>query len=89
MKVLIEFPNYDGEGIDVIWDAGSEYEVHVDDSNNDRCVVISANAKGLISLAKQMLYLAYNDLPKGSHVHYDEFFTKIHNQKYELVIGKE
>ena len=34
-----------------------------------------------------MLYMAYNDLITGSHIHYDNFFTKV-NCDYELVIEK-
>ncbi len=85
MKIHIDIPDYDGDGLDVIWDAGSRYAIHVDDGY----VCITANKEGFISLAKQMLYMAHNDLPAGSHVHLDSFFTKMDNQEYELVIGKE
>lgn len=85
MKITVDIPDYDGNGIDVIWDDGSKYSTSV--SDND--VVISANKAGLISLAKQMLYMAYSDLPMGAHVHYNSFFTKMANEKYELIVEKE
>ena len=51
--------------------------------------VLSANKKGLISLAKQMLYLANNDFHcSGAHIHFDSFFTKMDNAKYDLIIEK-
>lgn len=84
MKVIVDIPNYDGNGLDVIWENGSNYAISVEENS----VVVSANKSGLISLAKQMLYLAHNDLPTGSHIHYDSFFTHINNEDFELVIEK-
>lgn len=84
MKLEIEIPDYDGNAMDVIWEANANYAVKI--FEND--VIIKANAQGLISLAKQMMYMVYNNLPSGSHVHYDDFFTKLKN-KYDLVIEKE
>ena len=65
MKIIIDIPIYDGNGIDVIWEDGAKYTIN----SNESGFVMSANRDGLISLAKQMLYMAYNDLPIGSHVH--------------------
>lgn len=85
MKITLDIPDHSGNGIHLIWDPGSKYAIKVDDYKG---VVVLANKNALVSMAKQMLYLAYNDLPKGSHVHYDSFFTKI-DQEYELIIEKE
>ena len=85
MKVTLDIPNYDGNGIDVVWETGSKYAISIADNN----VVISANKNALVSIAKQMLYMAYNNLPNGSHIHYDSFFTKMNEEEYELVIEKE
>ncbi len=85
MRIMVDIPDYDGNGLDVIWETNSKYVIRV--QNND--VVISANKSGLISLAKQMLYMAHNNLPTGSHVHYDSFFTKMNNECFELIIEKE
>ena len=85
MKITVDIPDYDGNGIDVIWEDNSKYSIRVHDND----IVISANKSGLISLSKQMLYMAHNNLPEGSHVHYDKFFTKMNDEKYELVIEKK
>ena len=53
-----------------------------------KIIALAANKEGLISLAKQMLYFALNDLPKGSHVHFDSFFTGQTDIEHELVIEK-
>ena len=82
MKIVIELPDYDGNGIDVIWDENSKCRITVYDGE----VGLSANREGLIAIAKQMLYMAYNDLPEGSHIHYDSFFTK--QEGKELLIEK-
>lgn len=84
-KINIDIPNYDGNGLDVIWEEGSKYSISV----HDNSVVILANKRGLISLAKQMLYMAYNELPKGSHVHFDSFFTQNKDNDFEFIIEKE
>ena len=83
MKIKIDIPDYDGNAMDVIWEKNANYVVNV----NEEEVIISANKQALISFARQMLYMAYNDLPIGSHVHYDEFFTKSITKK-ELIIEK-
>ena len=83
MKIKIDIPDYDGNAMDVIWEKNANYVVNV----NEEEVIISANKQALISFARQMLYMAHNDLPIGSHVHYDEFFTKSITKK-ELIIEK-
>ena len=85
MKIYVELPDYDGNGLDVIWENNAKYSINVNGNN----VVVSANKSGLIAFAKQMLYMAYHDLPKGSHVHYDDFFTKIETNDFELIIEKQ
>ena len=83
MIVKIDLPDYDENGIDIIWEEGSRYHIMV----SKETVEITANKNALISIAKQMLYLAYNDLPSGSHVHLDSFFTG-QQQDVELTIAK-
>lgn len=85
MKIIVDVPNYDGNGLDIVWESNAEYSIDVKNDN----VLILANKNGLISLAKQMLYMAYNDLPLGSHVHYDSFFTKMVDNKFDLIIEKQ
>lgn len=84
MTVVLELPDYDGNALDVIWEDNASYTAEV--FEND--ILIKANRQGLISMAKQMLYMAYNDLPLGSHIHYNKFFTKTES-KYDLIIEKE
>ena len=83
MKMILEIPDYDGNGIDVIWERGAKLVLDIDENGFS----VSANAAGLISLAKEMLYLANNDFPDGAHVHYDNFFTG-QSLQYELIIEK-
>ncbi len=85
MTIVENLPNYDGDGIDIFWDRGSEYSINI----TKNAVVLSANKTALISMAKQMLYMAYNDLPEGSHIHYDSFFTEVEDNEYELIIEKK
>ena len=82
MNIEISLPNYDGNAIDVIWEEGAHAEL----SFGDNQIHIRANRDGLISLAKQMIYLAVNDVHEGSHVHYDSYF--LGNTQLELVIEK-
>ena len=84
MEIVVNIPDYDENGLDVTWETDSKYEIKVEGNN----VVILANKSGLVSFAKQMLYMAYNNLPLGSHVHYDSFFTHNPSSNFELVIEK-
>lgn len=82
MHIDINIPDFDGNWIDVIWEKGAKVELNCDDDS----ILIRANSNGLISLAKQMIYLATNNVARGSHVHYDDFFFG--NVPYELIIEK-
>jgi len=53
---------------------------------NDQ-VVITANEAGLISLAKQLLFLAQNETPVDCHYHLDEYNSLEAGSK-EIVICK-
>ena len=85
MHIELSIPNYDGNAIDVIWEKSAHYSIQTYENQ----VVLSANKDGLISIAKQMLYMAYNNLPYGSHVHLDSFFTKSENIEENLIIELE
>ena len=84
MRIELEIPQYEGHGIEVFFEKNARYAIKVVD---DRNIYIHVNKEGLITLAKQMLYFAYNDLPEGSHVHYDGFLTNDY-ENAELVIEK-
>ena len=83
MKAMIELPDYDGNALDVTWAADAKCSISV----YDNMILLKADADGLISLAKQMLYMAYNKLPAGSHVHYDDYFLS--GSQYELILEKD
>ena len=53
MKITVDLPDYDGNGLDVIWENESYYTLDVYEST----VVFSANKQALISFAKQMSFL--------------------------------
>ena len=84
MKVTLEIPEYNENAVDVIWEDGSQYSLVVSGDT----VELSANKQGLLSLAKQLLYFANNELPNGSHVHYSSFFCRNLESDYELIISK-
>ncbi len=86
MNIIVDIPNFDGNDIDLIWEEGSNYIVKIEKST----VTLKANKNGLASLGKQLLYMAYNynELPIGSHVHFDSFFTKRNLDEIDLVITK-
>ena len=75
MKITLDLHEYEGNGRYMEWEKDDE-------------VVLVANKQGLISLAKQMLYMAYNDFPAGTHFHYDSFFAQNPASDYELTVEK-
>lgn len=82
MKFEIDLPEYDGDSLDVIWDEGSNCSM----VGCGEQIIIKANSIGLISMAKQMLYMAHNNLPAGSHIHYDDSFWG--TSDFELIVEK-
>lgn len=84
MIVNFEIPDYDGNAVDVIWEDGAKYIA----TSDEESVILKANSEGLLSLAKQMIYLALNSIPTGSHVHYDEFFVGKGVSDKHLIIEK-
>jgi len=85
MKVILEIPDFDGNGIDVIWEGNGRLKIRV----VDRSVEIRADSKALMSLAKQMIYFANHSLYDGCHVHLDSFFCgKGFEGDYGLILSK-
>ena len=82
MKLTLEIPEYDGRGLDVLWDPEARYKISV--YGNE--VVLAADKSGFEALARQLLYLAYNDVPRGSHVHCDRTSSGADDGEYELII---
>ncbi|MBR5251846.1 MAG: hypothetical protein IKV52_03375 [Oscillospiraceae bacterium] len=84
MKITLDLHEYEGNGRYMEWEKDATYSIDVLDNE----VVLVANKQGLISLAKQMLYMAYNDFPAGTHFHYDSFFAQNPASDYELTVEK-
>lgn len=68
MKITIDVPDYNGVCLIHEWDEESKVLVEVFQNN---IIHIQANAAGLTSLAKNMIYLASSVGPER-HFHYDE-----------------
>lgn len=84
MKLVIEIPEYDNESLDIFWEEKSKFSLSIDENT----IILSANKNGMISIAKQLLYFAENNLPEGSHVHYSPFFCKNIKSNFELIISE-
>ncbi|NMN37196.1 hypothetical protein [Pedobacter sp. SG918] len=70
VEVKLEIPKYDDEvGLQSSWIDG--FIVRTDIIENQ--IQIQANKAGLISLAKQLLCLAQDTTPIGSHYHLDDY----------------
>ena len=83
MTIHVDIPEYDGGWIEVLWENQAKYKTEI--SHND--IVIYGNKAAFYSLARQMLYFCFNDIPPGSHVHFDDFFCKHGCFGPELIIG--
>ncbi|MEE1943954.1 hypothetical protein VRU48_02465 [Pedobacter sp. KR3-3] len=69
MEIKLNIPEYSTEqGLRSIWEDGFEIETEIIDNE----IVIKANRAGLISLAKQLLTLAHDNVPSSCHFHLDE-----------------
>jgi len=84
MEIKITIPEYSDQGLKSEWEHG--FEIKTEISNDE--ILISANKAGLISLAKQLLSLAQDDVPMGYHMHYDEY-NSLGESSVALVIEKK
>lgn len=84
MELMLEIPDYSGEGIKCVWNDNFEIKTALDSQGS---IVISANRAGLISLARQLLTLAQEGVPVGHHIHYDDY-SSLENGSVELIIEK-
>jgi len=85
MEIKVEIPQYDkNSGLSNHWEYG--FEINVKESNDG--LVILANKAGLISLAIQLLTLAQEGVPQGSHFHYDDS-NSLEDGSRALVIQKK
>ncbi len=84
MKYEIEVPEYIKEkGLRFVWEQGYTIQTNLETNT----IVLSANAEGLISLARHMLMLAQTEIPPGSHVHLDDS-NSLEDGSCEFVITK-
>ena len=84
MKKEIEFICYDkNNGLRLIWD--KDFAIAVATDGNE--VIINANKAGLISLARHLITLAQDDVPDGSHFHFDEY-NSLDAGSLDLIIQK-
>lgn len=68
--------------MEINWEDGFTVKVRVEDGGK---VVISANKKGLLSLARQLTDLANEET--GCHIHYDAY-NSLEDGSSELIIEK-
>lgn len=85
MKKEVKIIKYDAsKGIQLSWENNFAIEVKL--NNNE--ILISANNEGLISLANHLLSLAQNEVPVGTHIHFDEN-NSLEEGSMDLVIEKK
>lgn len=84
MKIKLEIPEYSVEnGLKIEWENGFIIKTNIEHGE----INLIANKEGLISLAKQLLYLAQESVPFNHHTHLDEF-NSLEEGSVEFVIQK-
>lgn len=82
-KLTVEVPEYETNG-GLLTSFESDFQVKVE-VMSDNSVVIKGNSTGLNALARHLLTLAQEDVPDGTHIHYDSFLS---SDSSELVIER-
>ena len=84
VEVKLKIPKYDDEvGLQSSWVDGFILKTDIIENQ----IQIHANKAGLISLAKQLLYLAQDETPIGYHYHLDDY-NSLETDSNELIISK-
>lgn len=83
MTIHVDIPEYDGGWVEVFWEDHAKYKTELSHDG----IVIYGNKAAFYSFARQMLYFCFNNIPSGSHVHFDDFFCKNGCCGSELIIG--
>ena len=84
MKVILDIPSYSAtEGFKSEWEHG--FKILTELQKNE--IRIIANKPGLLSLAKQLVALAQEDIPDGYHIHLDEY-NSLEDGSLELIIQR-
>ena len=81
-EIKISIPEYNN-GIECVW----EESFKIKTSAPFDTLTIEANRDGLISLARHLLHLAQDEVPNGSHFHFDEY-NSLEDGSLELIISK-
>lgn len=85
MEIKLETPEYNPEtGMKYNWEPG----FNIDVKHEDGVVILNANKKGLVSLANHLLNLAQEEVPIGSHLHFDEN-NSLEEGSAELIVQKK
>jgi hypothetical protein len=85
MEVQMEIPQFTSDrGIEYKWENGFSIEIKIDNG----IINIIANKAGLISLAGHFLNLAQTEVPKGHHLHFDEY-NSLEIGSSELIVQKQ
>jgi hypothetical protein len=84
MERVLKFKEYIPEnGIELTWEEGFEIKCTIEDGS----ILIDANKAGLLSLANHLVNLAQDNIPGGSHLHFDEY-NSLEDGSTELIIVK-
>jgi hypothetical protein len=84
MTIETEVPEYSRDhGLQMKWENGAINEARIQGNST----VIRANKPGLISLARLLLTLVNDEVPKGHHWHLDES-NALEEGSQELIIEK-
>jgi hypothetical protein len=84
-KIRIEISEYIPEnGIQLKWEDGFDIVTQIVNG----VIKITANTEGLISLANHLLNLSQEKIPRGHHLHFDEY-NALDKGSIELIIEKK
>jgi len=84
MTISVEVPDYNtSTGLIANWEGDFVVKTAYDGE-----FLLQANKEGLISLAIQLLTLAQDSVPVGSHFHYDGRFGSLEEGSIDFVIDK-
>ena len=81
-EIKINIPQYD-DSVELVWDNNFKIKT----STPYDTIIIEANREGLLSLARHLLLLAQEEVPSGSHFHFDEF-DSLEDDSVELIVSK-
>lgn len=85
MNINIEIPDYSSvDGFRYDWCKNFQITTYL----KNGVFVLKANKEGLESLAKQLLQLSQDEIPKGFHLHYDEY-NSLEDLSLDFIIEKE